>query len=246
MNANNNNKRNSKREILFQNFQKLVDGVDEYGYEWHYISKEIFNDSIPPNKLRLRYENAVKRFGAHSHFWTTKETKKLIDAVAMLGENWETISSEIFKFQRSPIQCQFKWERVTYGKLSTPIRRHPPRDFSTSDHPPASHSRYQHPPTYKRPLQFKYPRNNPREYNSSRGDYISLDSLPLRNRKYDNLFENFYKEWTNDDTHTLIKAVSEHGKNWALISERYYSRSQSALNLKLKWTKLVSSKHFNE
>ncbi|RHZ47363.1 hypothetical protein Glove_585g60 [Diversispora epigaea] len=200
-------------------FQKLVDAVDKYGRKWNYISKEIFNYNFSPELLQYKYEDSIRCYGPN--FWTTRETTKLIDAVTSFGEEWKLISSDIFKFRRSAFQCKSKWKRLLGYKIK----------FS-----PRNSSEYKRPPKFQNSQSFP-----PRLYLQSE-DNITLDFLPedphRKRNNYDDLFADLYKEWTDHDTRTLIKAVNQHGENWELITERYFSGNQS---VKLKWAKFVSS-----
>ncbi|CAG8513663.1 4053_t:CDS:2 [Diversispora eburnea] len=221
------------------NFQKLVDAVDEYGRKWDFISKEIFNYNFSPELLQYRYENAIKCFGPN--FWTTKETKKLIDAVLSFGEEWKLISSDVFKSRRRASQCRCKWEKLTYGKILensySSEYKCPPQYQNSQSFPPRNHD----PPfcslffKNRKPFHIK---DNPLL------EYLPEDRNRKRN-KYDYLFDDLYKGWTDHDTHTLIKVVNQHGENWELITKKYFI-GNSVLGLKLKWAKFVSSERISK
>ncbi|RHZ87989.1 hypothetical protein Glove_27g9 [Diversispora epigaea] len=134
----NNNFSGASRSFI--DFQKLVDAVAEHGpNDWNYISKVVFEDTIPPEALSTKWEQSVQKFG--SNFWTTKEIKKLTDAVQLCGEDWGKISLDVFDNKRTPSQCESKWLRLN-GKSweSRSSRDYSQRDYPQKDYPQKDYS----------------------------------------------------------------------------------------------------------
>lgn len=130
--AYNNNFYSNTNDLSFDEFQKLVDAVAEHGTNnWILISKTVFNDAIAPQTLSAKWEEKVQKYG--SNFWTTKEIKKLIDAVQSSGEDWAKISYEVFGNTRTPSQCENKWFRINgIKKWGGANRDYPQKDYSYS------------------------------------------------------------------------------------------------------------------
>ncbi|CAG8614992.1 8621_t:CDS:2, partial [Diversispora eburnea] len=125
----------SAPSLPFDDFQKLVDAVAEHGSnDWKYISKVVFEDAYPPETLSAKWQQSVQKFG--NSFWTTKEIKKLSDAVQSVGEDWGKISVDVFDNTRTPVQCESKWLRLngkTWESRSS-------RDYSQRDYPQKDYS----------------------------------------------------------------------------------------------------------
>ncbi|CAG8593517.1 13549_t:CDS:2 [Acaulospora colombiana] len=217
--------------------QKLVDGIDEHGEDWEFLSTEVFNGNISPHSLenkwtflRKKYPPKIQSPSRVYPYWTTKETEKLISAIDLHGVEWDKISIEVFNRTRSPRQCRSKWDNLQKKPFFQEERLEP-------DGKPTK--------ALKREVSLRKENNHePPALGGILQDQWSKVAYAL-GRRFVKLEINFVSPqelpWTREENIILFKVIKEHGINWDEISKAIPKRSVESVRERMgnttSWTK---------
>ncbi|CAG8432754.1 7081_t:CDS:1 [Diversispora eburnea] len=178
-----------------------------------------------------------------SRSWSPVESKLLQTAIATHGKDWKLISENYFKNSRSPQVICKKWHDIYRKNENISMDEYLIKRYTKWT---LEELRSLHQAVIKHGKDWNYI-----SFNSGRTPKVLARKWSLiSNNKIDIWKEDkiekkkprTYRKWTHSEIEMLENAVKLHGKEWKLISQKYFNNIRTPSVLSNKWAYISRDK----